>query len=237
MQIASVILVTLGVVLTTLSSTQSKPRSPPKTWDTHKGASSANLAEAASYGKYAIGILILTLALLLSGALGIAQDRAFARYGRGNWEEAMFYLHALALPLFGFTWPELSAQARAASSGSQLSFSSSFSPNSSVPSPLPYLPIRTPTLIIPAFYIPLFLNVFTQLFCVAGVNRLTARVNSLTVSLVLVVRKAVSLAASVILLGGSTGNMYLWAGASAVLLGTVGYALGSGGPKKEKKEE
>ena len=93
--------------------------------------------------------------------------------------------------------------------------------------PLPYLPIRLPNLHIPAFYIPLLLNVITQLFCVSGVNRLTSKANSLTVSLILVVRKAVSLGISVLLLGGSKGNLCLWIGAAAVLAGSIGYTLGT----------
>lgn len=43
----------------------------------------------------------------------------------------------------------------------------------------------------------LALNLITQGLCVRGVNRLTTRVNSVTVNLVLTVRKAVSLAISV----------------------------------------
>lgn len=216
---------------------QSKGRPSPKSSTTAQVDIQDFGSSSASYGKYAVGISILTLALILSGALGIAQDRTYERYGRGNWEEAMFYLHALALPLFGFTWPELAAQARAASTGPHLSLSVNANTDPETLFPLPYLPIRSPTLRIPAFYIPLFLNVLTQLFCVAGVNRLTARANSLTVSLILVVRKAVSLAVSVLLLGGSRGNAFLWAGAVAVLVGTVGYTLGSRTASKKKKAE
>ena len=243
LQVASVVLVTIGVILTTLSSVQSKNRSPPKlSTAVHTDDDTSIEATTVSYGRYAMGISILTFALILSGALGISQDRTFERYGRGNWEEAMFYLHALALPLFGFTWPDLVAQFRTANTGPQLSFSplshQPTHPNSNpatplplplpLPVPLPYLPIRPPTLRIPSFYVPLFLNVLTQLFCVSGVNRLTARANSLTVSLILVVRKAASLGISVLLLGGSRGNnVCLWAGAAAVLVGSFGYTLGS----------
>ncbi|KAL5488285.1 YEA4_2 [Sanghuangporus weigelae] len=232
LQAGAVVLVTLGVILTALSSTQAKSLSSTRPF-TNGNDYSSSVVASTSYGKYAVGILILTLALVLSGALGIAQDRALERYGRGNWEEAMFYLHALALPLFGFTWPGLVAQLRAVHNGPQLLLFGGTTSNT--PSPLPYLQIRSPSLWIPSFYIPLVLNVFTQLICVAGVNRLTSRVNSLTVSLVLVVRKAVSLGISVLLLGSSRGNTYLWTGAAAVLIGTVIYTLSSK-PKRLKDE-
>ncbi|KAI5122168.1 hypothetical protein M0805_007066 [Coniferiporia weirii] len=241
-QVCSVVLVTLGVALTTLSSTQSKPRVPRKA--AYVSASIDAQAVSGSYGKYAIGIGILTLALVLSGFLGLAQDRAFERYGRGDWAEAMFYLHALSLPLFALRWSDLSAQIRTANAGLQLQLGvaapfvfASTDPGSSPP-PLPYLPIRLPSLRVPAFYVPLFANVLTQLLCVAGVNRLTARVGSLTVALVLVVRKAVSLGISVLLLGGASGSAALWFGAAAVLMGTVGYTLGNRKlPVPKKKEE
>lgn len=208
---------------------------------------------APAYLTYATGILILTLALVLSGFLGLAQDRAFAEFGRGHWEEAMFYLHALALPMFAAVGPELSAQVSAVNAGPSLELglhtiaqpfqmlSATLRTNQTTTGsqplpPLPFLPVRSPTLRVPAFYIPLILNIITQLVCVAGVNRLTARVNSLTVALVLVVRKAVSLAISVLLLGNSKGNTLLWGGAAAVVVGTVGYTVGGGASKKSKKE-
>lgn len=81
---------------------------------------------------------------------------------------------------------------------------------------------------IPSFYFPLMLNVVTQLVCVSGVHRLTSRVNSLTVTLVLVVRKAASLAISVTLLKQSKGGeALLWIGAGLVLAGTIGYTTGA----------
>ena len=79
---------------------------------------------------------------------------------------------------------------------------------------------------VPSYYVSLALNVFTQLLCINGVNRLTSRVSSLSVSLVLVVRKAVSLVISVVLLNGQAGSISLWFGAAAVMVGTIGYTYG-----------
>jgi UDP-xylose/UDP-N-acetylglucosamine transporter B4 len=91
---------------------------------------------------------------------------------------------------------------------------------------------------LPAAYIPLLLNTLTQLFCVAGVHRLTTRVSALTVTLVLVVRKAVSLLISVWMGGAAQVDQTLmWIGAGMVLAGTVGYSLATGRARgKEKKE-
>ena len=94
---------------------------------------------------------------------------------------------------------------------------------------------------LPSGYVPLALTTLTSIVCVAGVNRLTSRVSSLTVTLVLVVRKAVSMVISVALFGAKSGGEVdmgmLWAGAAAVFLGTVAYGLGSRGGKGKEKEK
>ena len=210
MQVASVLVVTVGVALTTLSASS---------------RSSKTTAAADSNGTaytYATGIAILSLALLLSGLLGLVQDWTYTTYGRGGagsskpWQESMFYLHFLSLPLFIFVRDDLSSQLRAMYSPSSPRL---FSTN------------------IPTVYIPLVLNSLTQLVCVAGVNRLTTRVSALTVTLVLVVRKAVSLVLSVVGDGYTARVMdprMMWTGAVLVMLGTAGYSIA--GARKSKKE-
>ena len=102
----------------------------------------------------------------------------------------------------------------------------------------PPLSITTPfkdtsiTMSIPTAYFPLLLNTLTQLLCASGVHRLTGKVSSLTVTLTLVVRKAVSLVISVLLYGDNGAhNVKMWAGAVLVLAGTVGYSMGGQSPK------
>ena len=81
------------------------------------------------------------------------------------------------------------------------------------------------------------LNVFTQLVCVAGVNRLTSRVSSLTVTLTLAVRKAVSLIVSLTLFGDRGMDLQqrflLFGGAGLVFVGTVLYSMSN--QQKQKK--
>jgi UDP-xylose/UDP-N-acetylglucosamine transporter B4 len=193
---------------------------------------------------------LLSFALFLSGILGHQQDACFAKYGRSHWAEALFYLHALALPLFGFGAPRMASEMRAVSTieggeGVQIKLSSTAIGRLIQSTPiLDYKrPVRLQlALSIPAFYLPLLLNAVTQLLCVAGVNRLTSRVTSLTVTLVLVVRKAVSLAISVAFFnkegGKGRSGVLLWTGAALVLAGTVGYTIGSrNGQKKQKQEK
>jgi UDP-xylose/UDP-N-acetylglucosamine transporter B4 len=217
MQVESVMLVTAGVALTTLSA-RSSAATTPTTEDTTN----------AYYYTYATGITILSLALLLSGLLGLVQDWTYTTYGRTTkskpWRESMFYLHFLSLPMFFFIWGDISSQLRVIHSP-----------------PSPKLIFNIPTV-----YIPLALNTLTQLVCVAGVNRLTTRVSALTVTLVLVVRKATSLVLSVVgdgfvvnFAARAMGDDHrtkrvevdermMWTGAVLVMMGTIGYTIASG---------
>ncbi|KAF8876297.1 UAA transporter family-domain-containing protein [Gymnopilus junonius] len=260
-QVLSVLLVTGGVIITTLSTQPSSSKS-------------ALTANANPY-TYATGIGILTSALLLSGLLGLIQDWTYSKHGRPTlssgqsvsegpapWQESMFYLHFLALPLFIPLLRDLSTQMdEINSTGPRATFSlpiplpaagnltTEFPMNIVPPHSLPHLPIHLfpqsenvsllsitqPPLnantlstgfshimlsvSIPHIYLPLLLNTITQLFCVAGVHRLTTRVTALTVTLVLVVRKAVSLIISVI--GVSKVGL--------ALLSSLGISLPDGG--------
>ncbi|EKM59548.1 uncharacterized protein PHACADRAFT_157946 [Phanerochaete carnosa HHB-10118-sp] len=255
-QVASVLLVTVGVILTTLSA--SKPKAP--------GTSQLSGLSSPDHTKtYIFGISILTLALILSGFLGMVQDKTFATYVRNApppakdiegkasteqppaWQESMFYLHLLSMPMFYFLWDDLVFQFTVLNASPTMQLV--------VPSPLPLrstssgdiyatsnasMPLAHLTSIsLPSGYIPLVLNTLTQIVCVSGVHRLTSRVSSLTVTLVLVVRKAVSLLISVLMFSsrgaeqpGNRGMM--WAGAAMVFAGTVLYSLASRGtPPKQ----
>jgi len=177
---------------------------------------------------YAQGIAILSLALLLSGFLGIIQDWVYTQYIRPteaqaasnpqvlpSWQENMFFLHSLALPLFYFSKDGIV---------SELSRMGASPPISLSWIPQAYTPSCAST--VPSIFLHLFANTMTQLICVIGVNRLTGRVSSLSVTLILTVRKAVSLLLSVAVYGGQT-NTKMWIGAALVFLGTVGYSTGS----------
>ncbi|KAF8654711.1 hypothetical protein AX16_003462 [Volvariella volvacea WC 439] len=309
-QVLSVLVVTSGVLLTTLSAY--KPRPQPTT---------AFDSAAPDPYSYASGIAILSLALILSGFLGLVQDWTYSKYGRSKptpsvsvpesyskksksltkdkdshaqpWQESMFYLHFLALPMFYTVRSDLMTQLSTINtSGPTVSFHVTIPPVLTQPlyflisllTPLqPYLPSSDSTSVLSRFimftplsdltapparflslpssfnpppsssgllasvalpkpYISLLLNTLTQLLCVAGVHRLTSRVSSLTVTLVLVVRKAVSLILSVIAFGKSEGVRMemMWFGAWLVFLGTVTYTMGStsghGHGRKSKRD-
>ena len=66
--------VSAGVVLATLS----RP-SAPRTSDVPPDA-----------GRYTIGVIMLTVSLFLTGALGVLQERTYTKYGP-HWKEGVFY--------------------------------------------------------------------------------------------------------------------------------------------------
>ncbi|OJA18368.1 hypothetical protein AZE42_00749 [Rhizopogon vesiculosus] len=222
-QVASVLIVTAGVILTTLSA--SKPQSR------------ATAAGAPDISLYAVGIAILSLALVLSGFLGLIQDWVFSQYimpaqaqgsdPTGQWQENMFYLHSLALPMFYFSKETISTELAGMSSSPPVFLS--------LPGSGPLAPYEA-GVTLPSALVYLLLNTCTQLLCVVGVNRLTGRVSSLTVTLILTVRKAVSLLLSAAVYGGQ-GNMKMWAGAALVFIGTINYSTGSKPKQKREKKD
>lgn len=66
--------VSAGVVLATLS----RPSSPK--------TSSSDV----DVGRYTIGVAMLTFSLLLTGILGVLQERTYTKYGP-HWKEGVFY--------------------------------------------------------------------------------------------------------------------------------------------------
>lgn len=270
LQIVSVLLVTGGVIASTLATTPSAP-----------SASSIG-TNAPSALTYFMGILLLLAALILSALMGLYQESTFATYGPEHWQEGLFYNHFLSMPLFALRSGTLAEEWTMATSGRRLWVGwgsptvkdhlealrwgmqghKEQSPGVQMlsnaesiwdlralfyhsmnwrTSSLPGLTTASLGLLVPIVFPSLILNVLTQLLCINGVNRLTSICSSLTVTLVLVVRKAISLAISVLILAPARGEemhgkWLLGAGATSVLLGTVGYAIGSSAPPPKSKE-
>lgn len=270
------LVVTAGVVLTTLSAVT--PRKPPTNAGVNTSSLSAPVAPT-DIRLYMTGISILFVALLLSSLLGIVQDLTYTAYRKRvadqpkepntssnhaetePWQESMFYLHFLSMPMFLSMRQQLMTQFQTLLVSpslyitlpsnivdlgvpgiSQIStFASSRLPVSFLPTPAS--PSSPYTLAIPSALAILVLNTITQLVCVSGVHRLTSRVSSLTVTLVLVVRKAVSLLISVFLFEDRYERMDLRSrvmmlgGAALVFAGTFVYSLVPKQGQEKKKND
>lgn len=60
---------------------------------------------------WSIGIAMLTVALIASSYLAIIQEQLYVKYGKHN-DEAMFYVHALSLPVFALFGADIMACAQ-----------------------------------------------------------------------------------------------------------------------------
>ncbi|KIX01801.1 uncharacterized protein Z518_09528 [Rhinocladiella mackenziei CBS 650.93] len=250
-RVIAVILLFAGVVLAAISDAWSKQAETEaqidhQTMDT-KLTSRAALSAISSQ---APGFALLASALLLSACMGLFADDMYSTHGRSGaiTAETLFYSHAMSLPFFASQAKPLMqefANVTAVSSfssntGRGLTTTTSwFTANStSMPkrpkllppitpssplSSLPYLPVN---IHIPRPVLLLLLNAMTQLLCIIGVNRLSAQSSSLTVSIVLNIRKLASLVLSIWLFG-NTLPLGVVVGAALVFVGGGLYALPS----------
>ncbi|KAJ4490494.1 UAA transporter [Lentinula aciculospora] len=84
-QVISVLVVSLGAILATLSKT----------------SSASSTADLIDMQRYALGIVMIVTSLLLTGILGLLQEQTYKKYGP-FWKEGVFYTHLLSLPVFLF---------------------------------------------------------------------------------------------------------------------------------------
>lgn len=239
-QIIAVAMLTAGVVAAALADAQAK------------GQSMDIASGDAAMMTTATGLTILALAMVLSAFQGIYADRLYATYGRDHWKEALFYSHTLSLPLFLTSYSQLSSQWRVVSSTapllSQLPKESSqgvaglsstalsdtaFSVLASVQQ---HPHVQSALCRLPTQVAYLIMNALTQYLCIRGVHLLSAKSSSLTVTVVLNIRKLVSLLLSINLFGNDLGSGIL-AGAVLVfvgggLYGFEGARLRQAAPKK-----
>uniref|UniRef100_A0A673BWC4 Solute carrier family 35 member B4 n=1 Tax=Sphaeramia orbicularis TaxID=375764 RepID=A0A673BWC4_9TELE len=171
------------------------------------------------------GIAMLTFALLMSARMGIFQETLYKQYGKHS-KEALFYNHCLPLPGFLILSTNIYKHC--------VHFSQS-------------TPVMVPVvgLTVPIMWIYLFINVITQYVCIRGVFILTTECTSLTVTLVVTLRKFLSLIFSILYFQNPFTTWH-WVGTAVVFLGTLLYtevwssvqaALGRPGIKEQKKLE
>ncbi|KAF7712135.1 Uncharacterized protein PECH_004230 [Penicillium ucsense] len=226
-QILAVALLTAGVAAAALADAQAKGQSIDLSSTTGAGEEEVSLMTTAT------GFTILALAMVLSAFQGIYADRLYGKYGRDHWKEALFYSHALSLPLFVTSYPQLLSQWRiVASSPSLLSIVSSWNVTETSSSAVSQSVISIITAAqqhkslaallnkIPVQVAYLVMNALTQYVCIRGVHLLSAKSSSLTVTVVLNIRKLVSLLLSIYLFGNDL--------ASGVLVGAVLVTVGGG---------
>lgn len=189
---SSVIMITLGTIICTLASAENLDE---EDGDQGEGVS--------SFMTWLMGIAILTFALFMSARMGIFQEVLFTKHGKHP-REALFYIHLMSLPGFILT------------SGSIIDHAQRFTRSDS----LPFF-VGIPVLsVLPKLWIYLIGNIVTQFLCVSSVFRLTSECSSLTVTLVLTLRKFMSLVFSIIYFQNPF-TLYHWLGTILVFAGTL----------------
>ena len=184
LQVLSVTILTIGVILAAYSDAYAK------------GKTVDDPSKSSSTQSFAVGLLLLLVAQLLSAVMGLYIQNTYAKYGGHHWRENLFFSHFLSLPLFSFFAPSLLQQYH------------SFLASESLASRLPALVGNLPPQLQPLGSIPfqmalLGLNASTQYACIRGVNLLSSRTSALTVTIVLNVRKLVSLLLSIWIFGNA----------------------------------
>ncbi|XP_077196474.1 nucleotide sugar transporter SLC35B4 isoform X2 [Paroedura picta] len=147
-------------------------------------------------------MLALTFALLMSARMGIFQEMLYKQFGKHS-KEALFYNHALPIPGFLLLAPDIYRHA--------VLFTQSD------PFQVPVLGLSLP---IMWFY--LIMNIITQYVCIRGVFILTTECTSLTVTLVVTLRKFVSLIFSILYFRNPFTSWH-WIGTLFVFVGTLMY--------------
>ncbi|MCJ1378361.1 golgi uridine diphosphate-N- acetylglucosamine transporter [Xylographa soralifera] len=257
MQVVSVGMLTVGIIIAAMADAQSKVfshRSSPSIalclMCLGQGKSSASSASSteASTTTFLTGLSILFIAQVLSAIMGLYTQSTYAIYGP-HWSENLFYSHFLSLPLFlPFALPLYAQFKRLLDSPLlELSLLPSGQFQSIHEQPFSWIarlvpswlystedyPLSLPTLRIPVQLLTLVLNSLTQYACIRGVNLLGARSSALGVTIVLNVRKLVSLFISIWVFGNEL-PIGVMLGAAVVFASGAVYAWEGSRTQKEK---
>lgn len=182
-QVIAVILLSIGVITAAWSDAQSK-------------GTTANATHGNS--SFITGLAILFFAQVLSAIMGLYTEETYKMYGP-QWKENLFYSHMLSLPLFIPFLPSLVRQFMKLANSAPLTL-----PFSNILASEPTAAMvqkGIENIQIPSQLVYLVLNVLTQYACIRGVNLLAAASSALTVTIVLNIRKLISLLFSIWLFG------------------------------------
>lgn len=218
-QVISVAMLTVGVAAAAMADAQAK------------GVFMHTKSNATDTMTTVTGFTILVLAMVLSAFQGIYADRLYSTYGRDHWKEALFYSHALSLPVFLTSYPQLLGQWQVVASSPSLlshldSKLSSGMMSREVKSSTFWVlvqvcqikPVQALLRHVPVQVAYLAMNALTQYLCIRGVHLLSAKSSSLTVTIFLNIRKLVSLLLSIYLFGNNLAGGVLM-GATLVFIG------------------
>ncbi|XP_057296832.1 UDP-xylose and UDP-N-acetylglucosamine transporter-like [Hydractinia symbiolongicarpus] len=159
--------------------------------------------EKSSKNEYLVwlfGIFLLLTSLFMGATLGVVQENMAVTYGKQP-DEMLFYSHALALPGFLFFGSNIIQQSKIFSNSEMY--------------PVPYISVQ-----IPIVWLYLVLNVLTQFVCIRSVYVLATEVSALALTVILTLRKFMSLMISIYYFNNPF-TIYHWCGTALVFGGTL----------------
>lgn len=186
----AVVIITMGISMATIASA----RQGGEAGNDDNGENGAQ-----HYFKISFGIALLLLALFSSARMGIYQETLYKSCGKHP-REAMFYMHALPLPGFLLLASDIWSKC--------ISFTSS--------APL----FSLAGVGLPKMWVYIAGNCMTQYVCIRGVFVLTTECPSLVVTLVITLRKFVSLLFSIFYFENPF-TTYHWVATAMVFGGTA----------------
>lgn len=189
----SIVMISVGICMCTMASANEK-----KQVINNESNDTINKEKFSDFFWWIIGIIMLTTALILSACMGLIQEKLYKKHGKHP-DEALFYNHVLTLPMFIFLFNDIKVQYNTF--------------NNSEPYDLVLFSL-------PIIWIYLIGNTLTQYVCIKSVFVLTTECTSLTVTLVLTLRKFTSLMIS-ILYFQNPFTITHWIGSAFVFGGTI----------------
>ncbi|XP_072026024.1 UDP-xylose and UDP-N-acetylglucosamine transporter-like [Amphiura filiformis] len=200
----SVFMISIGIFVCTLMSARTETLNASNGGSANGNDNEENMSDEEAASAYIfrmlIGVAMLTFGLFLSARMGIFQEVLYKEFGKHP-REALFYSHALPLPGFLLLGQDIYNHA--------VMFSASE-------------PVNVPLLEadVPKMWLFLIGNIVTQYVCIRGVFILTTECPSLVVTLVVTLRKFVSLVFSIVYFQNPF-TIYHWFGTFLVFGGTL----------------
>ena len=227
-KVIAVILLFTGVVLAALADTQAKKPDASFAVESTTGG-----ATWSAFYEQAPGFALLAAALFIAAFLGLYVDSLYDAHGRSSnvISENIFYSHMLSLSFYASTLSSLKPGFLSLAASPPLSVTLVSAQPKGLASPFYDMLNYLPTALI-----MLVLNALTQYVCISGVNKLSARSSSLTVGILLNIRKLVSLLLSIWIFGNQLSPGVI-VGAGLVFAGGGLYAIPTRKAKETKSNE
>ncbi|KXT06392.1 hypothetical protein AC578_6003 [Pseudocercospora eumusae] len=193
LQVFSVVLLTIGVLVSAWADSASKGKP-------------MSIGSDALSSEFAQGLGILLVAQFASAYMGAYTEDTYSQF-KASWKENLFYSHLFALPLFlplaGFLREQYRSLAETPHMNVEqyvVGVKQGRSTTSAATNDM-FLALLSLLGSMPQGILYLFTNAITQLVCISGVNLLSAKSSAVTVTIVLNIRKLVSFILSTMIFG------------------------------------